>query len=334
MTADLSDLSGRRDRGLLRQLREQAHWVGKQQVERHLRTADEDGVAAERRGHDDHLFARGREGQRQLLGHIIRCRAVNRGEVPTKDNRLRVQHMEEVHQSDAEPGRDLAYSTHGRRIALASRLDHINRRRRIQPIGFRRVDQGLCSHLGLPASDSTTAAGPTRGIHANMTHLATVATRSDESLTVDNDAAADADIASQEDQRIDLLRRTAQVFGKRTEVGIVADLHAACATSERVTKEPREWNIDPAEIRSLAHESILRTYDARHSDAGSDPGSATRGSGQDLPPDVSNLPDDAAGIAQRIDMSVLHAGEHFSAKPDEGPDRSIHAHIEGEGHGR
>ena len=138
--------------------------------------------------------------------------------------------------------------------ASASREHGVDARRgRRRRRGRAQRSSAALADLGLPAADRAAAAGGAVRVDRHVADLAAVAGRAGQRLAVDDQPAADADLAGDEQDVVDADRRAAPVLGQGAKVRLVGDQDrhgraeraAPAARPSGTSRQPRFGAIRP-----------------------------------------------------------------------------------------
>ena len=171
----------------------------------------------------------------------------------------------------AEPGADPPQGRLGPPVATPCRRDDV--------LDVVRAVDGVQQHvladLRLPAADRAAPADPSSGVDAHVPDLAGVAARAGQRTAVEDDPAADADLAGQVHEVLHADSSAPGLLGNGAEVGVVAD-HDRRREAQRITQGLAERNLDPAEVRREVHQPVAVAHHPRHRDCRPDPRPAGR----------------------------------------------------------
>src|SRR5262245_55260985 len=111
----------------------------------------------------------------------------------------RIEDVHEASQPEPEPAADVVerFDCHcGPTLGLEQ--DRVELAAATGGVVARALEQGVCTHFGLPAADGSAATRCPGRVHRDVPDLAAVTSRSADRLAADDQPAADADLARDE----------------------------------------------------------------------------------------------------------------------------------------
>src|SRR6266566_1183342 len=199
--------------------------VEQERLERELGRPDQRRVDPEHRGDDPDDVARRRQRPTVQLGadggrHIW----MDPAEHTTENDKLRIQHVDETRQPDAEPAADAVEGAERRRRTRPSLAENgLDLARAAIGRMAGEAEQGPLANLGLPAAGRSAAAGRPIRVDREMADLTAIPGDTGERPSVDNDPAADADLTGDEHDVVVASGGTSPELGQCPEVGLVGD---------------------------------------------------------------------------------------------------------------
>ena len=257
----------------------------------------------------------------KLLVDDARDPRVEPGEQAAEDDDLGVEDVDQAREADPRPAPDVRDRPARRLVAGIGRLEHprhagLARARVRDPCP---ADERRLADLGLPAAGRATATAPPIGVDGEVPDLARVATVPVERPAVDDQPAADADLARHVQDVASAVRRPPEVLRHAAEVGLVAD-DDRHAERQAGGDEVRERHVRPAEVRGQPDEAVVTAHepDDRDADAEDAPLVARAGA-QD------RVGRGGQGLDRRCRIGDLPRSRH----PHRAQDRAAQAHDRG-----
>ncbi len=208
-----------------------------------------------------------------------------------------------------------------------TRSDRVDRRLSGGIAASRRRDQPEFARFGLEAAPGTAGAGPPTRMNDHVADFSAVTAFPAEQLAVDDDSAADADVAVQVDQVRQADADATFPFGQRTEVGVVADRDPQ-AEIEFPGHRGAEGDVHPAEVRPVPHHAVLLADHAAERDTDADAHGVRRGRGDHRPRHGHQRGDHIVGVERATGTGALGAIEHRAAQPDPRGGEAVRADVQ------
>ena len=232
--------------------------------ERHLGGPDQLRVRAQVRPHQQRLLPDRPERPRVRRGERRLHRRVERPERPAEDDHARVEQVDQAGQPEADPLPRLAHPGDAAAVADGDVVEHV------LDVGLARVpadraDDRRVADLRLPAPARPARAHAPARLDDDVPDLARVPAGALEQLAVDDDAAADADLAADVQHVLRAARGPAQVLGDDPEVAVVADGDRVLVAGG-LAQQLRERHLVPAQRGRAPHQPVRLPHAARHRD--------------------------------------------------------------------
>ena len=238
-----------------------------------------------------------------------------------------IEHVDDVGQPPAEPGRHRAHRLPRPRIAGRGVDEQRVHRPRSVPVGDAgRSQQRMLTDVGLQASGAAAMARRAVRVDRHVPDLARIAAAAVQLDAFADDAATDTDAAVEVHQMVVADGGAPLMFGHRAQVGVVADHHVRAA-GHFLRQQLGERNRAPIQVRRVLDEAVPIAHRARNRDADPDRCSAT-GPAVAQPLGVGHDPGDdrlgpSFGAIDRDQPALVH----HAAETDGGGDDAFHRDI-------
>lgn len=290
--------------------------------EGHLRCSRQGGIATHPGRSDAHELSRSRQGTADLGFHSIGGNGIDSAEVAAKDDRFRIEHIDQVGQPDTEP---VGHVVEGRAHARGAALDRLQEHRQ-RAIDAGRPRERSKADLGLPAPSRTTPTGAPLRIDAHVADLSAVATRPDKWMPIHEEAPADADVTGEVEHGAAVTGTAPQVLGKHPQISVVANAHITAPCTDAFQEESSQGYVGPAQVGREAHKTVGPSDDTGDTRARAHPCATGRQRAERLTTDLGDVVDE--GVAIAIKMTSFGAGEDLAAETDQCRLRALDAKVE------
>ncbi len=237
-------------------------------------------------------------------------------EQPAEDDQTRIQDVDQAGQPDPEPPPGLHEGPEGgRRPGFGIAQEVVDLGAAAVRRTSRSAQQADRSDLGLPAPDRAAATGQPGRVDRHMADLAPVPGDAGERLALDDQPAADPDLAGHEQDVVGSQRRPTADLREGAEVRLVGQVDRDPAPEDPF-ESLAEGNVGPTEVRRHRHEAIGPSDDADDGHPDRDLGSAGPSRADD-PDELGEIVGDLVRgrmAARPIDPDVV---EDLAAQPDD-----------------
>ncbi len=249
---------------------------------------------------------------------------------PPRTIEPRVEDVDQAGQPEAEPAADLVEGIQGER---RSRLGLAEDRLDLCPASAGGMagapEQGMRADLGLPAADRPAAAGRAVRVDRDVADLAGVAGDAGERLAVDDEPAADADLAGDEQHVVGAAGGAAADLGEGAQVGVVGHADRR-GRAERPRQPLAEGHVRQPRLGAIETQPVGPPDETDDRDPDPDQRIDRRSPGAHQAGQLGQVGGDLVDrrVAPRpVDADQL---EDLAAEPDEGDRQRVDGDLEGE----